>query len=411
MGDAPTELVIIDLEVGDGAEATPGATVDVHYVGVDFETGEEFDASWGRGAVDPVPAERPHHGLAGGHPRHEGRRTSPAHLPAALAYGPAGGGHRLSRSHARLRDRPARRQVARSTAARVPWGREDLRRPLRGAQREGRRRAPRARGTVAELDAGVHAIGKKIVEEAAEVWMAAEYQSDDETAEEISQLLYHLQVLMLAKGLTLDGCLRDISERDPPDHPLRPERPHHAENRRAQQGLAVRDRRRRCCSEAGYADASRPEGADRRATRATTSSSSTCARATSPPTSDRARSMSASPAATCCSTRARSAVEIDEPRLRRLDLPLRRADRALPDAAATCTGVRVATSYAGLVARLPRARTACRPTVVRLDGAVESAVRLGVADAVADVVETGIDPREAGSRDLRPGHPRVAAPC
>ena len=61
---------------------------------------------------------------------------------------------------------------------------------------------PEGSGTVAELDAGVHAIGKKIVEEAAEVWMAAEYQTDDETAEEISQLVYHLQVLMVAKGLT-----------------------------------------------------------------------------------------------------------------------------------------------------------------------------------------------------------------
>jgi phosphoribosyl-ATP pyrophosphohydrolase len=61
---------------------------------------------------------------------------------------------------------------------------------------------PEGSGTVAELDAGVHAIGKKIVEEAAEVWMAAEYQSDVETAEEISQLIYHLQVLMVAKGLT-----------------------------------------------------------------------------------------------------------------------------------------------------------------------------------------------------------------
>ena len=60
---------------------------------------------------------------------------------------------------------------------------------------------PEGSGTVAELDAGVHAIGKKIVEEAAEVWMAAEYQSDTETAEEISQLIYHLQVLMVAKGL------------------------------------------------------------------------------------------------------------------------------------------------------------------------------------------------------------------
>ena len=61
---------------------------------------------------------------------------------------------------------------------------------------------PEGSGTVAELDAGVHAIGKKIVEEAAEVWMAAEYQSDAETAEEISQLIYHLQVMMIAKGLT-----------------------------------------------------------------------------------------------------------------------------------------------------------------------------------------------------------------
>ena len=65
-------------------------------------------------------------------------------------------------------------------------------------------------GTVAELDAGVHAIGKKIVEEAAEVWMAAEFQSDDETAAEISQLLYHLQVLMLAKGLSLEDVQRHL---------------------------------------------------------------------------------------------------------------------------------------------------------------------------------------------------------
>ena len=63
---------------------------------------------------------------------------------------------------------------------------------------------PEGSGTVAQLDAGVHAIGKKIVEEAAEVWMAAEYETTAETAEEISQLLYHLQVLMLAKGIGLD---------------------------------------------------------------------------------------------------------------------------------------------------------------------------------------------------------------
>lgn len=69
---------------------------------------------------------------------------------------------------------------------------------------------PEGSGTVAELDAGVHAIGKKIVEEAAEVWMAAEFQSDDETAAEISQLLYHLQVLMLAKGLSLEDVQRHL---------------------------------------------------------------------------------------------------------------------------------------------------------------------------------------------------------
>jgi phosphoribosyl-ATP pyrophosphohydrolase len=61
---------------------------------------------------------------------------------------------------------------------------------------------PAGSGTVAELDGGVHEIGKKIVEEAAEVWMAAEFQSDSATAEEISQLVYHLQVMMVAKGLT-----------------------------------------------------------------------------------------------------------------------------------------------------------------------------------------------------------------
>ncbi|GAA4354207.1 phosphoribosyl-ATP diphosphatase [Angustibacter luteus] len=65
------------------------------------------------------------------------------------------------------------------------------------------RSRPAGSRTVAELDAGVHAIGKKVVEEAAEVWMAAEHESPERAAEEISQLLYHLQVLMLDRGLTL----------------------------------------------------------------------------------------------------------------------------------------------------------------------------------------------------------------
>ena len=58
--------------------------------------------------------------------------------------------------------------------------------------------------TVAALDRGVHFIGKKVVEEAAESWMAAEHEGEERTAEEISQLLYRVQVLMLARGLTLD---------------------------------------------------------------------------------------------------------------------------------------------------------------------------------------------------------------
>ena len=65
-------------------------------------------------------------------------------------------------------------------------------------------RRPDGSGTVAARDAGVHAIGTKLVEEAAESWMAAEHESAERAAEELSQLLYHAQVLMLATGLTLD---------------------------------------------------------------------------------------------------------------------------------------------------------------------------------------------------------------
>jgi phosphoribosyl-ATP pyrophosphohydrolase len=72
------------------------------------------------------------------------------------------------------------------------------------------RERPAGSGTVAELDAGVHAIGKKLIEEAAEVWMAAEHESDDQVALESSQLLYHLQVLLLARGLTLQDVYRHL---------------------------------------------------------------------------------------------------------------------------------------------------------------------------------------------------------
>ena len=64
--------------------------------------------------------------------------------------------------------------------------------------------------TVKWLDAGVHTIGKKVVEEAAEVWMAAEHETNERTAEEISQLIYHLQVLMTAKGITLNDLEKHL---------------------------------------------------------------------------------------------------------------------------------------------------------------------------------------------------------
>ena len=94
-GDAPTELVITDLVVGEGAEATPGATVNVHYLGVDFETGEQFDASWDRGE----PIEFPLRGLIAGWQegipgmKVGGRRQLV--IPPALAYGETGS-HRLA---------------------------------------------------------------------------------------------------------------------------------------------------------------------------------------------------------------------------------------------------------------------------------------------------------------------------
>lgn len=67
---------------------------------------------------------------------------------------------------------------------------------------------PEGSGTVAAVDAGVHAIGKKILEEAGEVWLAAEHESDQALAEEISQLIYHLQTLMLARGLKPEDIYR-----------------------------------------------------------------------------------------------------------------------------------------------------------------------------------------------------------
>lgn len=69
---------------------------------------------------------------------------------------------------------------------------------------------PAGSSTVVLLDKGVHAIGKKVVEEASEVWMAAEHESPEALATEISQLIYHLQVLMVARGLSPEDVYREL---------------------------------------------------------------------------------------------------------------------------------------------------------------------------------------------------------
>ena len=95
-GEAPSELVIRDIVVGDGDEAKPGANVEVHYLGVEFASGEEFDSSWNRGESIEFPLRGLIQGWQDGIPgmRVGGRRE--LIIPPALAYGEAGGGHRLS---------------------------------------------------------------------------------------------------------------------------------------------------------------------------------------------------------------------------------------------------------------------------------------------------------------------------
>ena len=70
------------------------------------------------------------------------------------------------------------------------------------------RSRPEGSSTVAALDSGIHAMGKKIIEEAGEVWLAAEHESDESLALEISQLLFHLQIVMLARGITPDDVYK-----------------------------------------------------------------------------------------------------------------------------------------------------------------------------------------------------------
>lgn len=95
-GPAPQELVAVDLVVGEGDEAQPGGLVEVHYVGVDYESGQEFDSSWDRGQSIEFPLTGLIAGWQEGIPgmRVGGRRQLT--IPPEKAYGPAGGGHPLS---------------------------------------------------------------------------------------------------------------------------------------------------------------------------------------------------------------------------------------------------------------------------------------------------------------------------
>ncbi|MFY0405536.1 FKBP-type peptidyl-prolyl cis-trans isomerase [Solicola sp. PLA-1-18] len=95
-GDAPTTLQSTDVVVGDGDEAKAGDRVEVHYVGVEFDSGEQFDASWDRGESITFPLQGLIAGWQEGIPGMKvgGRRQLV--IPPELAYGPAGGGHRLS---------------------------------------------------------------------------------------------------------------------------------------------------------------------------------------------------------------------------------------------------------------------------------------------------------------------------
>jgi peptidylprolyl isomerase len=95
-GEPPTELQIIDLTVGDGTAAMPGGTVRVHYLGVEFDSGDEFDSSWSRGESIEFPLRGLITGWQDGIPGMKvgGRRQLT--IPPELAYGPKGGGHRLS---------------------------------------------------------------------------------------------------------------------------------------------------------------------------------------------------------------------------------------------------------------------------------------------------------------------------
>ena len=252
---------------------------------------------------------------------------------------------------------------------------------------------PEGSGTVAQLDAGVHAIGKKIVEEAAEVWMAAEYESTDAAAEEISQLLYHLQVLMLAKGISPRGCLPTS---------LSP-RPRPSSNPKAAAAMlriavpnkgSLAETASEMLHEAGYTGRRDPKDLH----------------VIDPQNEVEFFYLRPKDIATYVGSGALDVGITGRDLLLDARMPGAREIEQLGFAASTfrfaapagrftevtdLEGARIATSYPGLVDGFLDEHGVAAD-LVPLDGAVESAVELGVADAIADVVETGTTLRQAG---------------
>ncbi len=244
------------------------------------------------------------------------------------------------------------------------------------------RARPAGSGTVAALDGGVHGLGKKILEEAGEVWLAAEHESDDALADEISQLLYWTQVLMISRGLTLDDVYREAV-----NGMLRVAVPNKG---------TLSEPAAEILSEAGYRRRTDPKDLT-----------------VVDPVNNveffflRPRDIAVyvgSGQLDFGITGRDLAEESDAPVRERLALGFGSSTfrYAAPAGHEWTTGdlagKRIATAFPNLV-RKDLAARGIEATVIRLDGAVEISVQLGVADAIADVVGSG---RTLGLHDLAP---------
>ena len=241
---------------------------------------------------------------------------------------------------------------------------------------------PAGSGTVAALDGGIHSIGKKILEEAGEVWLAAEHEGDEALAQEISQLLYHLQTLMLARGFHSMMFTAICNEERP--SVLRIAVPNKG---------SLAESAAEVLREAGYRQRTDlrdlvlldPEnGVEFYYLRPRDI-------AVYVGSGDLEAGITGRDLLIDSGAVAQEVLELDFGGSTFRFAAGKEHDWSLPDIA----GKRVATAYPGLVADY-LAKAGIVATVVRLDGAVESSVRLRVADVIADVVSTGNTLRQAG---------------